>query len=251
LLGLLRRPLWLIGLLGDIGGFALQTAALALGSLVVVQPILTSSLVVSLVLEARLARRRLHRIEWIALFGILSGLALFLVVARPTPHSSAIATPGMWLATLGATAGVVVGALVAGRAMSGVRRGVCFGAAAACTEAVMAVFAKAFGDRLGNGVWSSFSSWQPYAVATCGVITLLLVQSAYQVDEATATLPVLTVTEPVVAIGLGAALFSERVDLSAGRAPLVGLSIVAMAAGLVVISSRSPSRNSSHAGRAT
>jgi hypothetical protein len=104
---------------------------------------------------------------------------------------------------------------------------------------MMAVFAKAFGDRLGEGVWSSFLSWQPYAVAMCGVVTLLLVQSAYQVGRATATLPVLTVTEPLVAIGLGAALFSERVDFSGVRAPLVAMSIVAMGGGLAVIASRS------------
>jgi drug/metabolite transporter (DMT)-like permease len=100
----------------------------------------------------------------------------------------------------------------------------------------MAVLAKAFGDRLSKGAWSSFLSWQPYAVAACGIVILVLVQSAYQVDEATATLPVLTVTEPLVAIGLGAVLFHERVDLSGTRAPLVAVSILAMVVGLVMIS---------------
>jgi drug/metabolite transporter (DMT)-like permease len=251
LLDLLRRPLWLIGLLGDIGGFALQTAALALGSLVVVQPILTSSLVVSLVLEARLGHRRLHRTEWTALGGILVGLTVFLVVARPTAHSDAIAAPSRWLVALGVTMGVVAVALVAGRAVTGTGRGLCFAVAAACSEAVMAVLAKAFGDRLGKGVWSSFLSWQPYAVAACGIVILVLVQSAYQVDEATATLPVLTVTEPLVAIGLGAVLFHERVDLSGPRAPVVAVSILAMLVGLVMISrggDRRP-RTASAAGR--
>jgi drug/metabolite transporter (DMT)-like permease len=239
LLDLLRRPLWLIGLVGDLGGFALQTTALALGSLVVVQPILTSSLVVSLMLEARLDRRRLHRREWVALGGILAGLATFLVVARPTPHSESVASPAKWLFTIGAVAVLVALALMAGRAMAGTGRGMCFAVAAACTEAVMAVFAKALGDRLGKGLWSSFLSWQPYAVAICGVVILVLVQSAYQVDEATATLPVLTVTEPIVAIGLGAVLFSERVDLAGVRAPLVALCIAAIIGGLAVITSRS------------
>ena len=236
LLDLVRRPLWLIGLVGDIGGFALQTAALAIGSLVVVQPILTSSLIVSLVLEARLARRRLHRREWTALGGILVGLAVFLVVARPTAHSDAVASPRMWLAALGVTTSVVIVALVAGRMLTGTGRGMCFAMAAACSEAVMAVLAKAFGDRLGKGVWSSFLSWQPYAVAGCGIVILVLVQSAYQVDEARVTLPVLTVTEPLVAIGLGAVLFHERVDLSGARALLVASSIAAMVVGLVMIS---------------
>ena len=239
LFGLMVRPLWLLGLVGDIGGFALQTAALTVGSLVVVQPILTLSLVVSLLLGAQLDGRVLRRWEWGAVAGTLAGLAVFLVVARPTTHSDAIATTRHWLSTLGVVAVVAMGALAVGRTTTGARRGMCFAIAAACAEAVMAVLAKSFGDRLGRGVWSTFAGWQPYAVAACGVLTLVLVQSAYQVGEATATLPVLTVTEPIVAIALGAVLFGERVDLSGVRAPIVLASIAVMIGGLATIASRS------------
>lgn len=238
LLGLAVRPLWLLGLVGDLGGFALQTTALTVGSVVVVQPILTLSLVVSLLIGVRLDGSVLQRRDWAAVAGTLVGLAVFLVVARPSSHSDAVASTARWLLTLGAVALPAMCALALGRAMAGPRRGMCFAVAAACAEAVMAVLAKAFGDRLGHGVWRTFTSWQPYAVVGCGVIILVLVQSAYQVGEATATLPVLTVTEPIVAIALGAVLFGERVDLTGGRAPIVVLAIALMGGSLAVIASR-------------
>ncbi|MEI8240244.1 MAG: DMT family transporter, partial [Actinomycetota bacterium] len=195
LLGLVVRPLWLLGLVGDVGGFALQTAALAAGSLIVVQPILTSSLLVSLLVGARMDRRPLRRWEWSAVVGTMAGLAVFLVAARPTAHSDAVTSARTWVLAVGLVALLAAVALFVGRSLAGARRGMCFALAAACAEAVMAVLAKAFGDRLGKGVWSTFGSWQPYAVVACGVLTLVLVQSAYQVGDATATLPVLTVTE--------------------------------------------------------
>jgi drug/metabolite transporter (DMT)-like permease len=239
LLGLMVRPLWLLGLLGDVGGFALQTAALTLGSLVVVQPILTLSLVVSLMLGARFDARRLQAREWRSVAGLLAGLSMFLVVARPTSHSDAVASPHRWFVTLTAVSGLALFALVVGKTRSGPRRGMWFALAAACTEGLMAVFAKAFGDRLGHGVASTFASWQPYAVAICGIVTMILVQSAYQVGTQNATLPMLTVAEPIIAVTLGAVLFDEQLHLAGWRAPVVVISVAVMLGCLALIASRS------------
>ena len=50
LIRLVRRPLWLLGMGADVIGFGLQAAALHSGSLVVVQPLIATSLVFTLVL---------------------------------------------------------------------------------------------------------------------------------------------------------------------------------------------------------
>src|SRR3954454_20830342 len=87
---LAHRPLWLTGVVGDVAGFALQTAALALGSLVLVQPILTLALVAALIVNARLTKRRLLAWEWRAVAGVVVGLFVFYLAARPTPHSEGV-----------------------------------------------------------------------------------------------------------------------------------------------------------------
>lgn len=58
---LVRQPLWLAGGAADLAGFALQFAALSLGALVVVQPILVLSLVFALPISARLGAAHGHR----------------------------------------------------------------------------------------------------------------------------------------------------------------------------------------------
>jgi drug/metabolite transporter (DMT)-like permease len=247
LLGLMIRPLWLLGLLGDIGGFALQTAALTLGSLVVVQPILTLSLVVSLMIGARFERRRLVAWEWRSVGGLLVALSVFLVVARPTSHSDAVASPHRWFVTLATVATVIAVSALVGASRRGTRRAMWIAFAAACAEALMAVFAKAFGDRLGHGVLGAFASWQPYTVAVCGIVTMILVQSAYQVGAQTMTLPTLTVAEPIVAVALGLVLFDERVRLAGWRAPVVVVAVAVMLGCLAFITSH-PAESSSAKG---
>ena len=61
-----RRPAWLAGLAAVIAGFALQAAALGLGRLVVIEPVLASGLLFALALAAWRDRRPLRRAEWAA-----------------------------------------------------------------------------------------------------------------------------------------------------------------------------------------
>jgi drug/metabolite transporter (DMT)-like permease len=228
LASLATRPLWLIGLVGDIAGFVLQTAALSFGSLVVVQPLLTLGLIVALGLGARLAHRALKPWEWRAVAGVLGGLVVFYVAARPTTQSDAVASARGW-STVGAILGVTtVVLLTIGRGAGSTARAVMFGAAAGCAEAVMAVISKAFGDRLGSGVVGTLGSWEPYVLIACGILTLLVVQSAYQLGRSTVTLPVITVTEPVVSMLVGTGLFREHFHLGIGRGliTVAGLGLV-------------------------
>ncbi|MGZ6950165.1 MAG: DMT family transporter, partial [Ilumatobacteraceae bacterium] len=225
---LATRPLWLIGLAGDIGGFVLQLVALSFGSLVVVQPLLTLNLVVALSVGARLARRRLKGWEWRAVVGVLAGLVVFYVAARPTTESEAVASARGWFTTSVVVGVAMVTLVVIGRGVGANGRAVMFGAAAGCAEAVMAVVSKAFGDRLGLGVAGTLASWEPYVVIVWGIVTLLFVQSAYQLDRSTLTLPVITVTEPVVSMVMGVGLFGEHFHsgVASGLLTVAGLGLV-------------------------
>src|SRR5215471_3431703 len=80
---LARRPAWLAGLAAVVAGFVLQAAALGLGRLVVIEPVLASGLLFALVLAARRDRRRLRRAEWAAALAVSAGLAVFLAAGQP------------------------------------------------------------------------------------------------------------------------------------------------------------------------
>ena len=80
---LLRKRLWWIGTAVAVAGYVCQAVALTKGSLLVVQPLLVSSLLFALPLSARLADRRVTRAEWAWALLLTASLAVFVVVARP------------------------------------------------------------------------------------------------------------------------------------------------------------------------
>ena len=80
---LLARPLWVVGVLADVGGFLLQFYALDRGSLVLVQPLLVSGLLFALPLGAVLSKQRMRAPDWIGAACVMVGLSVFLVVANP------------------------------------------------------------------------------------------------------------------------------------------------------------------------
>ena len=90
---LLRRPLWWVGTGGDLAGYAAQAAALGLGSLVLVQPLLVTTLLFALPLAAWWSGRRLSRADAAWALVLSAALALFVVVAEPTAGVDRAAPP--------------------------------------------------------------------------------------------------------------------------------------------------------------
>jgi hypothetical protein len=64
---------------------------------------------------------------------------------------------------------------------------------------------------------------------------MLLVSTAYQAGHPTVSLPIITITDPLVASLIGISLFGETMLLDGVRGPLVLLALVAMAAGLLTL----------------
>ena len=81
---LFRQPLWLLGWVGAVGGFAFQAVALHYGELSVVQPILVTELVFVLVLRRAWIRQDVAPAAWAAVLAVCAALAVFLTVAEPT-----------------------------------------------------------------------------------------------------------------------------------------------------------------------
>ena len=236
LLRLVRRPLWLLGLSADVVGFGLQAAALHRGSLVVVQPLITTSLVFALVLTSVWTHEPISRRQWTAVGMVLLGLAVFLIVAAPNEESSAVAGMRDWIlttTTITAAAGV---ALAAGLKAVGSARAAFFAVAAGIADAFMAVMAKTFSGSFDDGLAATFRSWTPYALVAAGLIAMLLISTAYQAGHPTVSLPIITVTDPLVASLIGISLFGDELLLDGVRGPLVLLALAAIGTGLLMLS---------------
>jgi drug/metabolite transporter (DMT)-like permease len=236
LLRLIRKPMWLLGIAGDVGGLALQAAALRRGSLVVVQPVLTTSLLFTLALTAAWSHQPISRPEWGALIMILAGLSLFLVAAKPPDQATASADLRGWLLCVAWVAALAAVALGAGLRADGSARAALFGLAAGMADAFMAVLVKAFASSLGRGFPGVLRTWTPYAVVAAGIVALVLIQTAYQAGHPTVSLPVITVVDPLVSSLIGVTLFGERVLVGGMRAPLIAFAAVIIVMGLTTLS---------------
>ncbi len=235
LLRLVRKPIWLIGLGADVGGFALQAAALHRGSLVIVQPLLTTALLFSLGFTVLFTRERIPAADWVAVVLVLTGLAVFLITSTPDEQSVALADARGWLmctAVIGSLTIVVVGAAL--RSAGAIRAGL-FGLAAGVADAFMAVLAKAFSGSFDRGVLSVFHSWTPYALVAGGITALLLTSTAYQAGFPTVTLPIITVADPLVGSLIGITLFDDHLHLAGIRGPVVFLSLLVAVGGIILL----------------
>ncbi|MGH9062477.1 MAG: DMT family transporter [Acidimicrobiales bacterium] len=233
------RPLWVAGILADAAGYVLQFIALGHGSLVLVQPLLVAGLLFALPVSAAVHRHRLGPWEWVGAAGTVAGLALFLVSANPGPGTD-YASITAWSVILVATL-VPAGLLVAfaGPSPSN-RRAVMLASATGLAFGLAAALSKVTADLLiYQGIVPMLQAWQTYALVAVGVASLLTAQSAFQAGPLRASLPVLTVLDPVVSIVVGALAFGEGIDTAGIRRALevVGLAVMA---GAVFLLARSP-----------
>ncbi|MFI5775950.1 DMT family transporter [Nocardia sp. NPDC051570] len=225
---LIRDPRWWASLVGDAGGFAFQIAALALGSVLVVQPILVSALVFALPLAAHYSGRRVSRSMWAQAVALSAALAVFLIVGDPTEGHS-YASWHRWVLPLAMMFGLIaIGVAVAGAVrvptlralLLGTAAGLLFGISAALTQHVIELF--------GHGLGAVFTSWQTYTMAACGMVGLYLQQRGYQVGPLSASLPAFTVAEPLGAAFLGMTVLDERLRSGPLGTAFVAVAVIVM-----------------------
>ncbi|MCW2817602.1 MAG: hypothetical protein JWR42_389 [Marmoricola sp.] len=229
------RPWWLLGLVIAFASFGLHAFALHLGSLAVVQPVVVSGVVLAVPVRASLARRWPSARELGTVAMTASGLALLLVVADPTVGRAPVG-PGP--AIMVTVCGVVTAVLAAGCAdrwggderaalLYGIASGVLFGLVAGLLKLTVLLLASTSHplDLLG-----SWTTWAVVALGTAGVITT---QRGYTAAGMSSSMPVLNVTDVVVALLFGAVVFHQVP--AHDPVALVG---ELLAAGLVVVGLR-------------
>jgi drug/metabolite transporter (DMT)-like permease len=235
--GLVRRPMWLVGNALDGVGYLFQFLALRRGSLVLVEPLLILSLVFALPVAALLDHRRIAASEWVPTGFIAVGLGVFLRVGRPGlgfPRASDLA----WLALSAAIAVICLVLIMAGRKGPNRRRAVLLAAASGVAFGYVAALTERTGHVLDGGIVHTLETWEPYALAVGGTVALLLTQSSYNAGSLRLSLPTMTVSQPFIAVGIGLAMFGERIH-TRGLAPLWEILGILLVVGGVFAISRS------------
>jgi len=229
---LARRPLWLAGIGVDLLAYLMEAAALGHGSVVVVGPLLASGLLFAIPFASFRTGRRVTRREMIPAVMVTAGLALYVVVGAPGGNASHASRVEWLVAAAGVALGAGVAVFLGRRAQEPGRRAIYYGLATGIVYSLTAVLTKATVDRIGTDVYPILGHWQLYALLVASVIGLVLNQSAFQAGHVAASLPVISVTNPVLSSAMGILLFGEHLDAHGLVASLVaGGAIVAMLVG--------------------
>ncbi len=237
---LFRQPLWLLGWIAAVGGFAFQAVALHYGELSVVQPILVTELVFVLVLRRVWIRQDVARAAWTAVLVVCGALAVFLAVAEPTGgHLTPEAAE--WLSALLVFGGVMVLLAVLGMRGSPTRRTALFAVAAALAWALMATFLKTATETLTtSGISGMLTRWPVYALVAAAVTGTLLEQSALHVGPLSVSQPLLVIVNPLASIILSIWLFDERFTDSPAKIATAVVAMAILAVGVIVLSRTAP-----------
>jgi hypothetical protein len=234
LVSLARKPRWLAGIAADALGFVGQAWALAIGKLVVVQPLLATSVVFALPLGAKLAGRRVSAREIAAALGVTAGLGAFLVVADPTGGVED-ARALEWIASFAVCGGLALALLVAAHGRSPAHRAALMGTAAGILFALSAALTKATVEQIDEGLLTVFEHWHVYALAVVGWASMTISQRSLQAGALAPAIATQMAVDPIGSVALGISAFEESIHETPLTAVLALVAFAAMIVGLVVL----------------
>jgi hypothetical protein len=227
LIRLARRPLWLLGFLAVIVSISLQAAALGLGRLVVIEPVLASSLLVALALSAWVEHRGMRPVQWAAAIATFAGLAIFLIASQPSGGLQIAGTEQLGLAAAAAFCVVGITILIAVR-LQAIRRALVLGVGGGIAAGVTDALTKTVAFLAGSRQFAVFADPRLYLLIVVGLMTYTMQQNGYRAAALAAFLPAFAVLDPVVGSLLGLFVYHER--LGGGPARIVIESAAAIAA---------------------
>jgi drug/metabolite transporter (DMT)-like permease len=239
--GLIRQPLWLLSTIGSIAGFALQGLALGTGPIVLVQPLLVTGVLFAALTGFALAHRP---VDWPLMGSLLltaGGLAAFLLMARPAPGTDTLTLRDVLPLAIGLFV-LLLGCLGLGLRRHGLSRSLSFALASGIVYGVTAAVAKVtIGEFQSGGLGAGLTHWSLWSLVVLGPLGFLLNQNAFREGEwVSPPLAVITVTDPLVGIGIGVLWLGESVSGTPSAIAGEVLGLAAMALGVWLVAHRAP-----------
>lgn len=205
---LATRPAWLVGQLVAVPALGLHALALSAGQLTLVQPLLVSGLLFALPASVALEHRRPDLSEWVWAFILVGALAAFLVAGHPTTGHAPADTDR--LAVLSAAGAAIAAGIIASARVVSTHRAALLGAAGGLGFGIIASLLKeAINLAIGADPLRLFASWPLYLLVAVGLPAVVVTQVAYHSGPLAASLPPLTIINPLAAVVIGVLAFHE------------------------------------------
>ncbi|MBV8177225.1 MAG: DMT family transporter [Mycobacterium sp.] len=232
---LLRDRQWWTGSLVGAAGFALQAAALNFGSVVLVQALLVISLLFALLISAIVNHRRITR--WEGTWAVLLVAAVAGVVTVGNPQEGhARASLHAWAVVAAIMVPAVVVCAIGARFFSGSVSAMLLGLLSGSLWGVFYVLTKGVVAQFGHGIGALLRTPELYASGVVAISATAWVQSAFRAGPLSASLPAITVSNPLVASVLGVTILGETITDNNAARVVLAFSVAAMVVAMVALS---------------
>ncbi len=233
---LLVIPVWLFGTLILLAGYATQGIALDRGRLVVVQPLMVTTIVWALPLGYWLTGQHVVKRQIAGAGVVVLGLAMFVLVGDPDSGVDDAAPLGLLVAAVAISALVVLLWLWLRTKTDQTLRAAVLGLCAGLFYGLSATFAKPVIEDLHHGLAAAASDWQTWALLGFGFLAFLVQQLSLATGQLAPAMAAVSVSNPVVSVALGIILFDERLTRPEWHAIVAVAALVAALAGAALIS---------------
>lgn len=231
---LLRDRRWWTGSLVAAAGFGFQAAALGLGSVVLVQALLVTSLLFALIISARANHRGITRRQGIWAVLLATAVAVVVTVGNPeqgTPRGSV----QTWTIVASVMVPVLILCVIGARLFPGSAGALLLGLMSGSLWGLFSVLTKGVVDQLGRSIPALLRAPELYVWIVVAIAATAWEQSAFRAGPLTASLPAVTVAEPIVGSVLGVTVLGETLRTNDTGLVALGLSIAVMAAATVAL----------------
>ncbi|BCZ23845.1 DMT family transporter [Mycobacterium senriense] len=231
---LLRDRQWWTGSLVAGAGFGFQAAALGLGSVVLVQALLVTSLLFALLISARTNHRKITRPQGI--WATLLAVAVAVVVTVGDPQQGAPrGSVQTWTIVALVMGPALILCVIGARMFPGSVGALLLGLMSGSLWGLFSVLTKGVVDQLDRGIPALLRAPELYVWVVLAIAATAWEQSAFRAGPLTASLPAVTVAEPIVGSLLGITVLGETLQTNHLGWVTLGLSVGLMAAATVAL----------------
>ncbi len=232
---LFRKRKWLAGIGCMILGQILAAWSIGHLALSLVEPLLTTNLLVALILAVPLSHQVLGITEVVGALMLITGETILSLARSIEPIGESFGSFSHW-PTAGGIAVVAFIAVQAGRRRSGKHRATLTGLGAGLVFGIQDALTRQTLQILQNhGMSGLLHSWSAYCLVATGAVGILLMQSAFNAGPLHASLPTITAGEPVAGILLGIVVFGDRISLSPASLATHAGGLAALVVGVILV----------------